>query len=215
MGAVFATPSHAGAQPASPGLLAATAGRVTVPLAGIGGITAANVGEVMKAGAAGAAVIRAILGAEDPRRAARELRNAMDEAAGARQVSGAGERVAMITLTVNGKPRYVDGSVDLVSFLESYDVNLQHVAVGYNGIVLEKDRYPEVLLKEGRRAGDRQARGRRVAPQGAPSPTARKQLGRGGGDQPGSQDLLQVSPGPTGGRLGRSWPTQSVGTSTV
>ena len=55
----------------------------------------------------------------------------------------------MITLTVNGKPRYVDGSMDLVSFLESYDVNLQHVAVGYNGIVLEKDRYPEVLLKEG------------------------------------------------------------------
>ncbi|MCE2404956.1 MAG: sulfur carrier protein ThiS [Dehalococcoidia bacterium] len=55
----------------------------------------------------------------------------------------------MIALTVNGKPRYVDGSVDLVSFLKSYDVNLQHVAVGYNGIVLEKDRYPEVLLKEG------------------------------------------------------------------
>ena len=55
----------------------------------------------------------------------------------------------MISLTVNGKPRDVDGSVDLVSFLLSYGVNLQHVAVGYNGIVLEKEKYPEVLLQEG------------------------------------------------------------------
>ena len=55
----------------------------------------------------------------------------------------------MITLTVNGKLRNVDGSVDLVNFLLSYDVNLQHVAVGYNGIVLEKEKYPEVLLKDG------------------------------------------------------------------
>ena len=55
----------------------------------------------------------------------------------------------MITLTVNGKPRDVEGSTDLVSFLKSYEVNLQHVAVGYNGIVLEKEKYPEVLLKEG------------------------------------------------------------------
>jgi sulfur carrier protein len=55
----------------------------------------------------------------------------------------------MIKLTVNGKPRDVEGSTDLISFLESYEVNLQHVAVGYNGIVLEKEKYPEVLLKEG------------------------------------------------------------------
>ena len=55
----------------------------------------------------------------------------------------------MISLTVNGKPRDVDGSVDLVSFLLGYGVNLQHVAVGYNGIVLEKEKYPEVLLQEG------------------------------------------------------------------
>ena len=55
----------------------------------------------------------------------------------------------MIKLTVNGKPRDVEGSTDLISFLESYAVNLQHVAVGYNGIVLEKEKYPEVLLKEG------------------------------------------------------------------
>ena len=89
-GAVFPTQSHVGGGSAGAGLLAAAAAHVKIPLAGIGGVTAGNVGEVMKAGATGAAVIRAILGADDPRRAARELRRAMDEAVQARPVSGAG-----------------------------------------------------------------------------------------------------------------------------
>ena len=55
----------------------------------------------------------------------------------------------MINLTVNGKPRDVDGELDLISFLLSYDVNLEHVAVGYNGEVLEKDDYSQVFLKAG------------------------------------------------------------------
>ena len=93
VGAVFPTQSHVGGQSAGAGLLVEAAGRVTIPIAGIGGITAGNVGEVMRAGAAGAAVIRAILGADDPCRAARELRNTMDEAFEARRVSGVG-RVA-------------------------------------------------------------------------------------------------------------------------
>lgn len=44
---------------------------------GIGGITVANVGAVIRAGAAGVAVIGAVLGATDPERATRELRAAM------------------------------------------------------------------------------------------------------------------------------------------
>ena len=55
----------------------------------------------------------------------------------------------MIKLMVNGKPRELEGSVDLVSFLGGYGVNLQHVAVGYNGVVLEKESFSRVLLKEG------------------------------------------------------------------
>jgi sulfur carrier protein len=55
----------------------------------------------------------------------------------------------MIRLIVNGKPRDLESSLDLVSFLEGYGVNLQHVAVGYNGIVLEKETFPEVVLKQG------------------------------------------------------------------
>ena len=55
----------------------------------------------------------------------------------------------MINLMVNGKSRDLEKAVDLVSFLESFGVNLQHVAVGYNGIVLEKDKFSQVFLKEG------------------------------------------------------------------
>ena len=55
----------------------------------------------------------------------------------------------MLNLVVNGKPRELEESLDLVSFLVSYGVNLQHVAVGYNGMVLEKEKFPETILKEG------------------------------------------------------------------
>ena len=55
----------------------------------------------------------------------------------------------MMKLMVNGKPRELEDSLDLVSFLESYGVNLQYVAVGYNGVVLEKEKFPQTLLKEG------------------------------------------------------------------
>ena len=52
-------------------------------------------------------------------------------------------------LRVNGKARELEVSVDLVSFLQGYGVNLEHVAVGYNGVVLEKDQFPKVQLQEG------------------------------------------------------------------
>ena len=55
----------------------------------------------------------------------------------------------MIRLVVNGKSRELDRSLDLASYLESYGLNLKHVAVGYNGTVLDKEKYPEVHLKEG------------------------------------------------------------------
>ena len=55
----------------------------------------------------------------------------------------------MIKLMVNGKPRELEGSLDLVSFLTGYGVNLKHVAVGYNGVVLDKQSFHTTLLKEG------------------------------------------------------------------
>lgn len=55
----------------------------------------------------------------------------------------------MIAMTVNGKPRELEASVDLATYLVSLGVNLQHVAVGYNGEVIKKERYPQVKLREG------------------------------------------------------------------
>jgi thiamine-phosphate pyrophosphorylase len=54
--------------------------RTDLPLVAIGGITVHNVGEVIRAGAAGVAVISAIAGAEDVTRATREFLAAILEA---------------------------------------------------------------------------------------------------------------------------------------
>jgi thiamine biosynthesis protein ThiS len=55
----------------------------------------------------------------------------------------------MISLTVNGKPRTLEASTDLASYLVSFGVNLQFVAVGYNGEVVKKDRFADILLRQG------------------------------------------------------------------
>jgi len=48
-----------------------------VPVIGIGGITRENAGAIRKAGAAGVAVIAAVMGSDEPERAARDLRHAV------------------------------------------------------------------------------------------------------------------------------------------
>lgn len=53
--------------------------KIKIPILAIGGINAKNAREVIKAGADGIAVISAIMGAEDIRRATRELREAIGE----------------------------------------------------------------------------------------------------------------------------------------
>jgi thiamine-phosphate diphosphorylase len=53
--------------------LARVARAVSIPVVGIGGVTAANAAEVARAGAAGIAVVSAVMSAADPAAAAREL----------------------------------------------------------------------------------------------------------------------------------------------
>ena len=69
---------------AGPGLglpvLRAVCSRVTMPVVAIGGITRANVGEVIAAGADGVAVISAVVAAPDIRTAARELKDLIAQA---------------------------------------------------------------------------------------------------------------------------------------
>ena len=74
LGPVFTTPSKADAAPPL-GLegVRATCDVLSVPAIAIGGITAANATPVIATGVAGIAVVSAICGADDPRRAATEL----------------------------------------------------------------------------------------------------------------------------------------------
>jgi len=58
---------------------------VSIPVVGIGGITAANAQPVIEAGAAGVAVISAVVAADDPRAAAAALRAVVDEALAGRR----------------------------------------------------------------------------------------------------------------------------------
>ena len=55
----------------------------------------------------------------------------------------------MIRLTVNGKARSLEDTTDLESYLVSFDVNMEHVAVGYNGEVVKKELFQEVRLRDG------------------------------------------------------------------
>jgi len=81
VGPVFGTSTKADA-PGAIGLegLARIVAVVDLPVIGIGGIDATNAAEVIRAGAAGVAVISSVVGAPDPEAAVRELRRAIDDA---------------------------------------------------------------------------------------------------------------------------------------
>jgi thiamine-phosphate pyrophosphorylase len=74
----FATATKQDAVAGGPELLRAASTTLTVPWFAIGGVELSNVAEVVGAGAPGVAVVRAIRDADDPERAARALRAALD-----------------------------------------------------------------------------------------------------------------------------------------
>ncbi len=63
-----------------PGLIRSVCERVDLPAVAIGGITADNAADAVRAGATAVAVCAALCGADDPERAARELRAVVEEA---------------------------------------------------------------------------------------------------------------------------------------
>jgi len=74
VGSIFATDTKEITRPASPDTLRQVKRGVGLPVVAIGGIDAANVAEVVAAGADAVAVISAVCSADDVRAAARELR---------------------------------------------------------------------------------------------------------------------------------------------
>ena len=79
LGTIFATRSHPSVAGAGPALVREVTAAVQTPVLAIGGITAQNARSVLEAGAAGVAVISAILDAPDPEWAAAELRAALEQ----------------------------------------------------------------------------------------------------------------------------------------
>ncbi|MBI2855900.1 MAG: sulfur carrier protein ThiS, partial [Chloroflexi bacterium] len=55
----------------------------------------------------------------------------------------------MITFTVNGKLKEMEIPTLLIDFLRGLEVNLQFVAVAYNGHVVDRDSFPRIVLDEG------------------------------------------------------------------
>ena len=77
VGPVYATPTKEGRAPVGLELVRYAAERARLPWFAVGGIDGTNVAEVVGAGARRIAVVRAIVDAPDPERAARELRAAL------------------------------------------------------------------------------------------------------------------------------------------
>lgn len=55
----------------------------------------------------------------------------------------------MINLMVNGKTREVEEATNLETYLTAFGLDLQFVAVGYNGEVIKKESFAQVTLKNG------------------------------------------------------------------
>ena len=55
----------------------------------------------------------------------------------------------MIKLMVNGKTREVEEATNLEAYLVAFGLDLKFVAVGYNGEVIKKEAFADVVLKDG------------------------------------------------------------------
>jgi thiamine-phosphate pyrophosphorylase len=78
VGPIHETPTKPGRSAVGLELIRYAAANATVPFFAIGGLDAGNLTEALDAGASRVCVLRAIAAAEDPERAARELRSALD-----------------------------------------------------------------------------------------------------------------------------------------
>jgi thiamine-phosphate pyrophosphorylase len=78
-GSAYATATKTSAEVVGPGRLTEIKQAVDLPIVAIGGINKGNIAEVMRTGAISAAVISAVLSADDVESAARELVNIMTE----------------------------------------------------------------------------------------------------------------------------------------
>ncbi len=55
----------------------------------------------------------------------------------------------MVTLTVNGKQREIDGPMALMKFLEANKIEPRLIVIEYNGEIIKRERWDEIALKAG------------------------------------------------------------------
>ena len=55
----------------------------------------------------------------------------------------------MISLLINGKKRELESPMSLVVFLKENNIDTHFVAIAHNGVILSKEQYPEITLKDG------------------------------------------------------------------
>ncbi len=55
----------------------------------------------------------------------------------------------MITLTVNGKQRELDGPASLTSFLEVNNIEPRLIAIEHNGEIIKRDKWVGITLNAG------------------------------------------------------------------
>ena len=124
-GAVFETPSHPGAPAEGPTLVAAAAsgGRQVIA---IGGLTPANAGAIVEAGAWGVAAIRALWDARDPAAAASSFLAALPA-------------TRTVALVVNGESRAVSEGTTLGGLLTQLGLDPRAVVVEHNRRIVRRD----------------------------------------------------------------------------
>ena len=57
----------------------------------------------------------------------------------------------MIAVRVNGKERHLEEAINLRDYVDSLGVDLDHIAVAHNGVVLRRQELSSVTLSDGDR----------------------------------------------------------------
>ncbi len=143
LGTLYPSRSHPGGQTGGVALVRAVTRVSTLPVLGIGGVTADNAGKVVAAGACGVAVISAILAPENPAAAARRLRAAVDTARTQQ------EQQSMITVMVNGQTCTLAAPLPLPALIAQLAISHPRIAVALNGTVLRQDEHAGTLVRDG------------------------------------------------------------------
>jgi thiamine biosynthesis protein ThiS len=151
-GHVFPSLSKPGRKPLGVAGLATITAAAPCPVLAIGGIVADRVAAVVRAGAAGIAVIGAIAAADDPETAAAELRHVLDQALAAKERSTMQpqqETEVAVRIVVNGKERTIPSGATIHDLLASNRLTDAMAIVERNGEIVPRPQYAAITLQTG------------------------------------------------------------------